>query len=149
MPELGAIGMPYNLHLLHEMARWGHVRGLLYFGGRQTHCVRWNLGGKAPWCGQCHALLRLPICAIILTPNRSQRRANQQSNDMTTLIDWFFAWPERVSRDIESLAPLFARFIAAGGRFRRRRFSIGGPPGNALHATSTEVRRVAIASSID
>jgi len=30
---------------------------------------------------------------------------------MTTLIDWFFEWPERVSRHIEWLAPLFARFI--------------------------------------
>src|ERR1700735_3245309 len=30
---------------------------------------------------------------------------------MTTLIDWFFEWPERVSRHIAWLAPLFARFI--------------------------------------
>jgi putative oxidoreductase len=30
---------------------------------------------------------------------------------MTTLIDWFFEWPERVSRHVEWLAPLFARFI--------------------------------------
>jgi putative oxidoreductase len=32
---------------------------------------------------------------------------------MTTLIDWFFEWPEPISRHIESLAPLFARFIVA------------------------------------
>jgi|SRR5271155_6027707 len=30
---------------------------------------------------------------------------------MTTLIDWFFEWPERISRHIAWLAPLFARFI--------------------------------------
>jgi putative oxidoreductase len=30
---------------------------------------------------------------------------------MTTLIDWFYDWAERVSRHIEWLAPLFARFI--------------------------------------
>ena len=30
---------------------------------------------------------------------------------MTTLIDWFFEWPERVSRHIAWLGPLFARFI--------------------------------------
>ena len=30
---------------------------------------------------------------------------------MKTLIDWFFEWPERVSRHIAWLAPLFARFI--------------------------------------
>jgi uncharacterized membrane protein YphA (DoxX/SURF4 family) len=30
---------------------------------------------------------------------------------MTTLIDWFSEWPERVSRQIEWLVLLFARFI--------------------------------------
>jgi putative oxidoreductase len=30
---------------------------------------------------------------------------------MKTLLDWFFEWPERVSRHIAWLAPLFARFI--------------------------------------
>jgi putative oxidoreductase len=37
---------------------------------------------------------------------------------MTTLIDWFFEWPERVSRHIEWLAPLFARFIGWESRSR-------------------------------
>ena len=32
---------------------------------------------------------------------------------MTTLIDWFSEWPERVSRHIEWLAPPFARFIVS------------------------------------
>jgi putative oxidoreductase len=30
---------------------------------------------------------------------------------MTTLLEWFLEWPERVSRHIEWLAPLFARFV--------------------------------------
>jgi putative oxidoreductase len=30
---------------------------------------------------------------------------------MSTLIDWFFEWPERVSQHIAWLAPLFARVI--------------------------------------
>src|ERR1700735_2508867 len=34
---------------------------------------------------------------------------------MTTLIDWFFEWPERGSRHIAWLAPLFARVIGGWG----------------------------------
>ena len=30
---------------------------------------------------------------------------------MQMLLDWFFGWPERVSRHLVWLAPLFARFV--------------------------------------
>jgi hypothetical protein len=46
------------------------------------------------------------ISVVTLTPSRSlKRRPKKQKNDMTTLIDWFFECPERVSRHIAWLAP--------------------------------------------
>lgn len=52
------------------------------------------------------------ITVITLTPGRSlNKKPKKYSNEMTTLIDWFFEWPERVSRHIAWLAPLFARII--------------------------------------